>query len=120
MLRICDSSTARWLRVFHVYRSGFGRRGAVGFTFFGSVRRAQPVDARRAPALNLRKGRRVQGQLIRSRAWLRRPDGQQLRCRERAGLLVRARLALRGSRIVGPIVREAGRRKLLVRGAEVL
>lgn len=67
MLRICDNTTAQWLRIFHVYRHGNGGRGTVGFIFFGSVRRALPVDARKAAALNMRKGRKVQGQLVRLR-----------------------------------------------------
>ena len=119
-LRICDNTTAQWLRIFHVYRPGNGPRGAVGYIFFGSVRRALPVDPRRAPAVNLRRGRKVQGQLIRLRLWVRRPDGQQLRCGENAGILVRARMAFRGARVAGPIVREAGRTKLLARGVEVV
>jgi ribosomal protein L14 len=67
VLHICDNSTAWWLKIFHVYRHGLGPRGGVGYIFFGSVRRALPVGAKKASALNLRKGNKVQGQLVRLR-----------------------------------------------------
>lgn len=67
ILHICDNSTAWWLKVFHVYRHGLGQQGGAGYIFFGSVRKALPVSAKKANALNLRKGYKVQGQLVRLR-----------------------------------------------------
>jgi ribosomal protein L14 len=67
VLHICDNSTAWWLKVFHVYRHGLGQRGSAGYIFFGSVRKASPVGVKKASALNLRKGCKVQGQLVRLR-----------------------------------------------------
>lgn len=120
VLHICDNSTAWWLKIFHVYRHGLGQRGSVGYIFFGSVRKALPIGSKKAGALNLRKGCKVQGQIVRLRRWTRRGDGQQLRCEENAGVLIRPRLTLRGAHMVGPVTREVGRHKIIARGAEIV
>ena len=120
LIHIADTTTARWLKIFHIYRYGKNTCGNIGYIFYGSIRKARPVSKKKLHFLNLTKGTKVQGQIIRLKKWTYRQDGQKIRSYDNSGILIKSRLSLRSWHIKGPIMLEAGRRKLIIQSMEII
>lgn len=112
-IQISDNSGIRWLRVFYVYRWGYGLLGSTGFFWRGAVKiYSQQVNLKHSKHW-LKRGDRVRGVLVRSRKIIRRLDGLVFYCWDNSGIVLRNVCLPRGSRFIGPICWEVQRPRLL-------
>ena len=113
VVRGADNSGLRLLRVFFVYRWGLGHRGEVGFYVFASIRKYRLPTARLRIRRSLKKGQRVRGVILSTRAWRCNLDGSGLRAWNNRVLPLRFRLVPRGSHAKGPCFRGVRRPRVL-------
>lgn len=86
-----------------MYRWGLGKRGSVGFYFFGAIRKYSQAANLRRSKKRLRKGQRIRGLIIRTRQYQLKLDGSRVRCWDNAGIMLKTAFRVKGSRFVGPI-----------------
>lgn len=98
-LDVADNSGAKKVKCFKVLGGTRKRYATVGDIIVCSIKEADP----KAP---VKKGEVVKAVVVRTKTYLRRADGSQLRFHDNSCVLIDDKLNPRGTRIFGPIPRE--------------
>lgn len=105
-LKVADNSGAKRVKCFKVLGGSKRRYAHVGDIIVCSV-----VDAE--PDGSVKKGEVVKCVIVRTRAYIRRPDGTSLRFDSNACVVIDDKNNPRGTRIFGPVAREVRDREFL-------
>ena len=98
-LEVADNTGAKRVRCFKVLRGSKRRYASVGDVIVCSVKEADPKGL-------VKKGEVVKVVVVRTRSYIRRPDGSLLRFYDNSGVILDDKGNPRGSRIFGPVARE--------------
>jgi large subunit ribosomal protein L14 len=98
-LNIADNTGARKISCIGVMGGTRKRYAGVGDIITASVKNA-------LPEATIKKGEVVRAVVVRTRKWIRRPDGSYVKFDENGAVIVDANNEPRGTRIFGPIARE--------------
>lgn len=115
-LEVADNTGAKKVRCFKVLRGSKRRYARVGDVIICAVKEADPKGA-------VKKGEVVRAVIVRTKNYIRRPDGSMLRFYDNSCVIIDDKQNPRGTRIFGPIareVREAGFVKIGSLAAEVI
>lgn len=105
-LDVADNSGAKRIKCFKVLGGSKRRYAHVGDIIVASVKEAEPNGA-------IKKGEIVKAVIVRTKYYIRRPDGSKLRFDTNACVLIDEKQNPRGSRVFGPIARELRERNHL-------
>lgn len=98
-LDVADNSGAKRIKCFKVLGGSKRRYAQVGDVIVASVREAEPNA-------QIKKGEVVKAVIVRTKNYIKRPDGSKLRFDTNAAVLIDDKQNPRGSRVFGPIARE--------------
>jgi len=98
-LYVADNSGAKKVKCFKVLGGSKRRYAYVGDIIICSVRDAEPNGA-------IKKGEVIRAVIVRTKNYIRRPDGSKLRFDSNSCVIVDEKGNPRGTRIFGPIARE--------------
>lgn len=98
-LEVADNSGAKRVKCFRVLGGSKRRYAHIGDIIICSVKEAEPQGA-------IKKGEVVRAVIVRTRHYIRRPDGSLLRFYDNSCVLIDDKNNPRGTRIFGPIARE--------------
>src|ERR1700733_3735504 len=98
-LEVADNTGAKRVRCFKVLGGSRKRYARVGDIIVCSIKEADPKGA-------VKKGEVVRAVIIRTKAYIRRPDGSMLRFYDNSCVLIDDKNVPRGTRIFGPVARE--------------
>ncbi len=98
-LEVADNTGAKKVRCFKVLGGSKKRYAKVGDIIVCAVKEADPKGA-------VKKGEVVKAVVVRTKAFIRRPDGSLLRFYDNSCVIIDDKLQPRGSRIFGPVARE--------------
>ncbi|HSX03110.1 MAG TPA: 50S ribosomal protein L14 [Rhabdochlamydiaceae bacterium] len=98
-LDVADNSGAKRVKCFRVLGGSKRRYAHIGDIIICSVKEAEPQGA-------IKKGEVVRAVIVRTRNYIRRPDGSLLRFYDNSCVLIDDKNNPRGTRIFGPIARE--------------
>ncbi|MCJ7646630.1 50S ribosomal protein L14 [bacterium] len=98
-LNIADNTGARKISCIGVMGGTRKRYAGVGDIITASVKNA-------LPEATIKKGEVVRAVVVRTRKWIRRPDGSYVKFDENGAVIIDANNEPRGTRIFGPIARE--------------
>jgi large subunit ribosomal protein L14 len=98
-LNIADNTGARKISCIGVMGGTRKRYAGVGDIITASVKNA-------LPEATIKKGEVVRAVVVRTRKWIRRPDGSYVKFDENGAVIVDVNNEPRGTRIFGPIARE--------------
>lgn len=98
-LYVADNSGAKKVKCFKVLGGSKRRYAVVGDIIICSVRDAEPEST-------VKKGEVVRAVVVRSKRYLKRPDGSWLRFDSNSCVLIDDKGNPRGTRIFGPVARE--------------
>ncbi len=115
-LEVADNSGAKRVRCFKVLGGSRRRYAAVGDIIVCAVKDADPQGA-------VKKGEVVKAVVVRTKSYIRRPDGSLLRFYDNSCVIIDDKNNPRGTRIFGPVpreVREAGFVKVSSLAPEVI
>ena len=98
-LEVADNSGAKRLKCFKVLGGSRRRYAGVGDIIIASVKEADPKGA-------VKKGDVVRAVIVRTKSYIRRPDGSFLRFYDNGCVLIDDKDNPRGTRIFGPVARE--------------
>lgn len=104
-LVVADNSGAKKVKCFKVLGGSKRRYASVGDIVVCSVQQADPDS-------NVKKGDVVKAVIVRTKNYIRRPDGSRLRFDSNACVLINAKEEPLGTRIFGTVAREL-RKKFL-------
>jgi len=101
VLRVCDNSGAKQLRVIQVYGGSKRRFGGVGDLVMASVIASDAQGT-------VKKGEKVTAVIVRTRKEQRRSNGEYVRFDDNAAVVVESRKSPNplGTRVFGPVARE--------------
>ncbi|MFZ0566212.1 MAG: 50S ribosomal protein L14 [Chlamydiales bacterium] len=102
-LKVADNTGAKKVRCFKVIGGTRRRYAGVGDVVICSVRDAEPDSS-------VKKGEVVKAVIVRTRRYVRRPDGSWLRFDSNSCVLIDDKGNPRGTRIFGPVAREVRER----------
>ncbi len=102
-LKVADNTGAKVVKCFKVLGGSKRRYAGVGDIIICSVRDSEP-DA------SAKKGEVVRAVIVRSKSYVRRPDGSKLRFDSNSCVLIDDKGNPRGTRIFGPVAREVRER----------
>jgi large subunit ribosomal protein L14 len=102
-LKVADNTGAKKVKCFKVLGGSKRRYAAVGDVIICSVRDAEPDSA-------VKKGDVVRAVVVRTRRYIKRPDGSWLRFVTNSCVLIDEKGNPRGTRIFGPVAREVRER----------
>lgn len=105
-LDVADNSGAKRIKCFKVLGGSKRRYAGIGDVVVASVKEAEPNAA-------VKKGEVVKAVIVRTRNYIKRPDGSRLRFDTNAAVLIDDKQNPRGSRVFGPIARELRERNFL-------
>jgi len=105
-LLVADNSGAKRIKCFKVLGGSRRRYAGVGDVIIGSVQEAEPNGP-------IKKGEIVKAAIVRTKYYIKRPDGSKLRFDTNACVLIDEKKNPRGSRVFGPIARELRERNYL-------
>lgn len=105
-LDVADNSGAKRIKCFKVLGGSKRRYANVGDVIVASVREAEPNGA-------IKKGEVVRAVIVRTKNYIKRPDGSKLRFDSNAAVLIDEKQNPRGSRVFGPVARELRDRNYL-------
>ncbi|NGX41764.1 MAG: 50S ribosomal protein L14 [Chlamydiae bacterium] len=105
-LLVADNSGAKRIKCFKVLGGSRRRYAGVGDVIIGSVQEAEPNGP-------IKKGEIVKAVIVRTKYYIKRPDGSKLRFDTNACVLIDEKKNPRGSRVFGPIARELRERNYL-------
>ena len=105
-LEIADNSGAKRIKCFKVLGGSRRRYAHVGDVIVASVKEAEPNAA-------IKKGEIVRAVIVRTKYYIRRPDGSKLRFDTNAAVIIDEKQNPRGTRVFGPIARELRERNYL-------
>lgn len=115
-LEVADNTGAKKVRCFKVLGGSKRRYARVGDKIICAVKEADPKGA-------VKKGDVVRAVIVRTKNYIRRPDGSFLRFYDNSCVIIDDKDTPRGTRIFGPIareVREAGFVKISSLAPEVI
>jgi large subunit ribosomal protein L14 len=98
-LEVADNTGAKKVRCFKVLGGSKRRYAAVGDVIICAVKEADPQGS-------VKKGEVVRAVIVRTKSYIRRPDGSLLRFYDNSCVLIDEKNNPRGTRIFGPIARE--------------
>lgn len=101
VLRVCDNSGAKQLRVIQVYGGSKRRFGGVGDLVMASVIASDAQGT-------VKKGEKVTAVIVRTRKEQRRSNGEYVRFDDNAAVVIESRKSPNpiGTRVFGPVARE--------------
>ena len=98
-LEVADNTGAKRVRCFKVLGGTRKRYARVGDTIVCSI---QEADAKGA----VKKGEVVKAVIVRTKSYIRRPDGSLLRFYDNSAVIIDDKNNPKGTRIFGPVARE--------------
>ncbi|MGD0664451.1 MAG: 50S ribosomal protein L14 [Rhabdochlamydiaceae bacterium] len=98
-LEVADNTGAKSVRCFKVLKGSKRRYAAVGDVIVCSVKDADPKGL-------VKKGDVVKAVIVRTKSYIRRPDGSLLRFYDNSCVILDDKGNPRGTRIFGPVARE--------------
>lgn len=98
-LDVADNTGAKSVRCFKVLGGTRRRYARVGDVIVCSVKEADPKGA-------IKKGEVVKAVVVRTKGYIRRPDGSMLRFYDNSCVIIDDKSNPKGTRIFGPIARE--------------
>jgi len=98
-LEVADNTGAKKVRCFKVLRGSKRRYAGVGDIIICSVKEADVKGS-------VKKGEVVRAVIVRTKTYIRRPDGSFLRFYENSCVIIDDKNNPRGTRIFGPVARE--------------
>ena len=98
-LDVADNTGAKKVRCFKVLKGSKRRYANVGDVIVCSVKEADPKGL-------VKKGDVVKAVIVRTRSYIRRPDGSMLRFYDNSCVILDDKDNPRGTRIFGPVARE--------------
>jgi large subunit ribosomal protein L14 len=98
-LEVADNTGAKRVRCFKVLKGSKRRYAGVGDIIICSVKEADSKGS-------VKKGDVVRAVIVRTRSYVRRPDGSLLRFYDNSCVLIDEKDNPRGTRIFGPVARE--------------
>ncbi len=98
-LEVADNTGAKKVRCFKVLKGSKRRYAAVGDVIVCSVKDADPKGL-------VKKGDVVKAVIVRTKNYIRRPDGSLLRFYDNSCVILDDKGNPRGTRIFGPVARE--------------
>ena len=105
-LEVADNTGARRVKCFKVLGGTKKRYAQVGSIIVCSVKEADPHGG-------VKKGSIVKAVVVRTKSYIRRPDGSKLRFYDNSCVLLGEKNEPKGTRIFGPIVRELRKKGFL-------
>jgi large subunit ribosomal protein L14 len=105
-LEVADNSGAKRVKCFKVLGGSKRRYAHVGDIIIASVQDATPES-------NVKKGEVVRVVVIRTKSYIKRPDGTKLRFDTNSGVLIDDKKNPRGTRVFGPVAREVREKEFL-------
>ena len=98
-LEVADNSGAKKVRCFKVLGGSKRRYAGVGDIIICAVKEADPQGA-------VKKGEVVRAVIVRTKHYIRRPDGSLLRFYDNSCVIIDEKNNPKGTRIFGPVARE--------------
>lgn len=98
-LEVADNTGAKKVRCFKVLKGSKRRYAGVGDVIICSVKEATPDGS-------IKKGEVVRAVIVRTKTYIRRPDGSSLRFYDNSCVIIDDKNNPKGTRIFGPIARE--------------
>jgi large subunit ribosomal protein L14 len=98
-LEVADNTGAKRVRCFKVLKGSKRRYARVGDIIICAVKDADTKGA-------VKKGEVVRAVIVRTKSYIRRPDGSQLRFYDNSCVIIDDKDNPRGTRIFGPVARE--------------
>lgn len=98
-LEIADNTGAKRVRCFKVLGGSRRRYARVGDIIVASVKEADPRGS-------VKKGSVVKAVIVRTKSYIRRPDGSLLRFYDNSCVIIDEKNNPKGTRIFGPVARE--------------
>lgn len=98
-LDVADNSGAKRVKCFKVLKGSKRRYAKVGDVIVCSVKEAEPKSV-------VKKGEVVKAVIVRTKNYVRRPDGSFLRFFDNSCVIIDDKLNPKGTRIFGPVARE--------------
>ena len=105
-LKVADNTGAKRVKCFKVLGGSKRRYAGVGDIIVCSVKEADPDGS-------VKKGDVVKAVIVRTRSYIKRPDGTKLRFDSNSCVLIDEKNNPRGTRIFGPVAREVRDRDFL-------
>lgn len=105
-LKVADNSGAKRVKCFKVLGGSRRRYAKVGDIIVCSVKEADPDGS-------VKKGDVVKAVIVRTKAYITRPDGTKIRFDSNSCVLIDDKNNPRGTRIFGPIAREVRDREFV-------
>jgi large subunit ribosomal protein L14 len=105
-LLVADNSGAKRVKCFKVIGGSKRRYAGVGDIIIASVKEAEPNGS-------IKKGEVVKAVIVRTKYYIKRPDGTKIRFDTNACVLIDDKRNPRGSRVFGPVARELRDRNYL-------
>lgn len=105
-LKVADNSGAKRVKCFKVLGGSRRRYAHVGDIIVCSVQEADPDGS-------VKKGDVVKAVIVRTKSYIRRPDGTKIRFDTNCCVLIDDKNNPRGTRIFGPVAREVRDREFL-------
>ncbi|MGA8164239.1 MAG: 50S ribosomal protein L14 [Waddliaceae bacterium] len=99
VLDVADNSGAKRIKCFRVLGGSKRRYAYVGDIVIASVKEAEPHSS-------IKKGEVVKAVIVRTKSYIRRPDGTKLKFDSNACVIIDEKKNPRGSRVFGPVARE--------------
>jgi len=115
-LDVADNTGAKKVRCFKVLKGSKRRYAAVGDVIICSVKEADPDG-------QVKKGEVVKAVIVRTKNYIRRPDGSMLRFYDNSCVILNDKMEPKGTRIFGPVareLRETGFMKIISLAPEVI
>lgn len=98
-LEVADNTGAKRVKCFKVLKGSKRRYANIGDVIICSVKDADSKGS-------VKKGEVVRAVIVRTKSYIRRPDGSQLRFYDNSCVLIDDKDNPRGTRIFGPVARE--------------
>ena len=98
-LEVADNTGAKRVRCFKVLGGSRKRYAKVGEIIVCSVKEADPRGS-------VKKGDKIKAVVVRTKHYIKRPDGSRLRFYDNSCVIIDDKNNPRGSRIFGPVARE--------------
>lgn len=105
-LKVADNSGAKSVKCFKVLGGSKRRYAGIGDVIVCSVQEADPDGS-------VKKGDVVKAVIVRTKSYIRRPDGTKIRFDTNSCVLIDDKNNPRGTRIFGPVAREVRDREFL-------
>ncbi len=109
----CDKSGVQLVKIFHLYKGFFRKQAYIGDFVKISVKETRPNNW-------LSKKSKLKGILIRSKKFKKRVDGSLFFFKSNNLILLKKRTASYGKRMIGSILKEIFRKKILISFKKIL